>query len=420
MVNEFRQLQLIEQDLMYWLVKVSQSLPPERRGNTKQLEVIGSARQGSFSSSLFNPHCRENGERICKELDFDIQGALDEDLENPSCLEDIQGKLGHVAIRSHCIKHFNCIKHFDDPSYNWTGTEFIQSYHVKEWILKRVSRNEKKEMRNFKFFFEFYLRSQRQKFKAIDINFLSKISKATSQRYINVTIDKKLYLAINVDGVSVIETKFTPKILKDFSERTSYNIPQSVLGHLYIVAKSSHEEKFNKNTTECSYSFCHIENYIFTDVFTDTQTLIYLISKSIYKKHIQPLDNNLLTSYFLKTISLWRFENEEFSQDDWFNDTKILTQTRHLFKDLKRSLEKGVLPSYFIPKLNLIEGMNKELIKDVIDVVEHKVLGTPLEDLFNVKELREAQEFLQEKKSLILFALELDNYKNFFRIVINI
>ena len=349
MVNEFRQLQSIEQDLMYWFVKETHSVPPGRRGNTKQLEVIGSARQGSFSSSLFNPSCRENGERICKELDFDIQGALDEDLENPSCLEDIQGKLSNVAIRSHCIKHI------DDLSYNWTGTEFIQSYHFKEWILKRILRFDEKETKRIKLLFEFYFR--KQNLKTLDVNSLYKISKATSQRYLNVTIDKKLYLAVNIDIVSVIETKFTPKILKDFSERTSYNIPQSVLDHLYIVAKSSHEEKLNKNTTEWSYSFCHIENYIFTDVITNTQTLIYLISKSIYKKYIQPLDNNLLTSYLMKTISLWRFENEELSQDDWFNDTKILTQTQHLFKDLKRSLEKGFLPSYFIPKLNVIEGM---------------------------------------------------------------
>ena len=146
----------------------------------------------------------------------------------------------------------------------------------------------------------------------------------------------KYFFKIKVDFSFVVEAKFTPKILKEFSERTTFNLSQSVLDQLYIVTKPSHEEKFNKNTTEWSYSFCHIENYIFTDVFTDTHNLIYLVTKSIFKKHIQPLDNNLLTSYVMKTILFWRFENETLSQDDWFNDTKIISQMRSLFKDLKR------------------------------------------------------------------------------------
>ena len=403
MVNSFRQIQLIEQDLMNGLIKETHIAT---RKFIKKFELNGSARQGSLSSSFFNPNCRENGEKICKELDIDIQLTFEDDLEKPFCLEDIQGKLGHVAIRSHCLKSIDHKK----ISYNWINTEFIQHYHLKEWILKQLSIREKKEMGNLKLLFEFYLQSQRRVFKDVDIKWKNIISKATSQKYFDIFIDHRRYLKINMDIAFVIKTKFTPKILKKFSKRTSYNIPQSVLDHLYIVAKSSNEEKFNKNTTEWSYSFCHIENYIFTDVFTDTQTLIYLISKSIFKKHIQPLDNNLLTSYLMKTISLWRFENEEFSQDDWFKDTKILTQTRHLFKDLKRSLEKGFLPSYFIPKLNLIEGMDKKLIKDVIDVVEHKVLGTPFEDLFSVEELREAQDFLHDFKSCLLYGKEMHDF----------
>ena len=45
-------------------------------------------------------------------------------------------------------------------------------------------------------------------------------------------------------------------------------------------------------------------------------------------------------------------------------------------------------------------------------------MGTPLKDLFNVKELREAQEFLKEKKSLILFAFEFhNNFINLFEML---
>ena len=219
-------------------------------------------------------------------------------------------------------------------------------------------------------------------------------------------------MVLNLDIAFVIETKFIPNILKEFSERTSYNLSPSVLDHLYIIAKSSHEEKTNKNTTEWSYSFCHIENHIFTDVFTDTHRLIYLVTKSIFKKHIQPLDNNLLTSYLMKTILFWRFENEKFSQDDWFDDAIILSQTHIMFEDLKRFLEKGFLPMYFIPKLNLIERMDTKLRKNVIDVIENKIQKSSFQELFDVEELKEALEMIQEVKSALFYISEKLNSLN--------
>ena len=240
------------------------------------------------------------------------------------------------------------------------------------------------------------------------------ISKATSQKLFDILVDSKTYWKIKLDFSYLIETKFTPKVLQEFSERTPYNLSPSVLDHLFIVAKSSHEEKSNKNTTEWSYSFCHIENHIFTDVFTDTHRLIYLFTKSIFKKHIQPLDNNLLTSYLMKTILFWRFENEKFSQEDWFNGTMILSQTHSMFKDFKRFLEKGFLPMYFIPKLNLIERMNEKLRQDVIDMIENKIFNSSLEELFNLEELKEVQWLFQDLNNFILYTEESKNFhRNF-------
>ena len=105
----------------------------------------------------------------------------------------------------------------------------------------------------------------------------------------------------------------------------------------------------------------------------------------------------------MKTISFWRFENKKFSQDDWFDDSMMLSQTHNLFKDLKRFLEKGFLPMYFIPKLNLIERMDKKLRKDVIDVIDHKILKSSFQELFDVEELKEAHELLQELKSGLIY-----------------
>ena len=410
-VHEFRQLQLIEQGAVDSFLREVNSISRGRMGMLNKLELVGSARQGSFSSSLFNPNCQENGEKICRKLDFDIQGTYQEKIVEPSCLENVQGKLDHVAIRGHCFKSFD-IK-------QWKSNDFIQSYHLKEFVLKSLSRLEEKELKNFKLLLKAYLQSQRRTFQAVDVKIKGIVSKATSQRYMIATIDQRRYLEINMDLALTAETKFSPRVLKEFSERTSYVLPQSVLDHLHIIAKSSHENKFNKSTTEWSYSFCHIENHIFTDVFTDVQTLIYLVGKSIFKKYIEPLDDNLLTSYLMKTISLWHFENAKFSQEDWFDDVMILTQTRLLFENLNRSLRKGVLSSYFIPELNLIERMDKKFIKNVIHTIEIKVLGASFENLFSVEELHEAQNFLQDVESFFSYGREMyDLIDNLFPILI--
>ena len=398
-INGFRQLRIIEQDFLHFaLVEMEHQNSPKgkKKRFLNQVESSGSIRQGSISSSLFNPNCRENGDKICKQVDIDIICISDMELKTPSCLEDVQGKLGLVAIRSHCFKFL------PDIGYNYTQ-EFLKHFYVKKFMLELMSILEAKELNNLNQLFQAYLRHRKRQFNKITIYPKSIISKATSQRYFSVYIDNKIFLTVNMDFAFVIKTKFTPNILKEFSERTSYNLSRSVLDHLFIVAKSSHEEKSNKNTTEWSYSFCHIENHIFTDVFTDTHNLIFLVTKSIFKKHIQPLNNNLLTSYLMKTISFWRFENEKCSQDDWFDDAMILSQTHNLFKDLKRFLEKGFLPMYFIPKLNLIERMDTKLRKNVIGVIDHKILKSSFQELFDVEELKDAHELLQELKSAIIY-----------------
>ena len=404
-MDGFRHIQYIEQDLMEGIVRKTHF---EKRNSLKKIELNGSARQGSISSSLFNPSCRENGEKICKEVDLDLQLSFKIGIDKASCLEDVQGKLGLVSIKTHC--GYSSFGYF-----NYTlieKTDLIQHFHVKELILKQLSIREKREVENIKLLIAFYFRRQKRKFKTINIDWEDIISKATSQRFFDVMVDNKRYLKINMDLAFVFRTKFTPTILKEFGERTSYNLSRSVLDHLFIVAKSSHEEKSNKNTTEWSYSFCHIENHIFTDVFTDTHRLIYLVTKSIFKKHIQPLDNNLLTSYLMKTILFWRFENEKFSQDDWFDDAIILSQTHIMFEDLKRFLEKGFLPMYFIPKLNLIERMDTKLRKDVIDVIENKIQKSSFQELFDVEELKKALELIQEVKSALFYISEKLNSLN--------
>ena len=138
--------------------------------------------------------------------------------------------LGIVSIRGRCLKNIDHAK----MHYKWTGEEMLQNNPFKEYALKRISTLKEKEMKKVKFLLASYLRSQKRKFYSVDIVWKDSISKATSQRRHGANIDGKKYMLLNGDIAVVIETKFTPKILKEFSERTSYNLSQSVVDHLYI------------------------------------------------------------------------------------------------------------------------------------------------------------------------------------------
>ena len=93
MTKEFRVLQLIEQEFIIIFTKYIREWKIGKRA-IKEAVLTGSGRQGSFPSSLFNPLCREKDEKICRELDLDIQFTHKEDLKEPTCLEDVKGKLG--------------------------------------------------------------------------------------------------------------------------------------------------------------------------------------------------------------------------------------------------------------------------------------------------------------------------------------
>ena len=91
-IKEFRLIQSIEQD---YIDRVNEEIKKHpKKEDVKKSRLNGSLRQGSFSSSLFSPHCREKGEHICRDLDADAEITYEEELKEPSCLKDVKEKLG--------------------------------------------------------------------------------------------------------------------------------------------------------------------------------------------------------------------------------------------------------------------------------------------------------------------------------------
>ena len=201
---------------------------------------------------------------------------------------------------------------------------------------------------------------RRKKFKTIELKLFGEQTKATLKVNSQLYADSKLYFSLEVDAAFMLKAFYRPIFMSDFLKRTRYNLTEELIEYIYVLAKTSHEEKNNINTTEWTYSFSHIENHILTS-FSDAQRLVYVIFKSIFNKSLKFLDEDLLTSYIVKTIVLWRFEEINLGYQDWQNDSRIWEVTEMLFQDLLNSFEKGFLKHYFIPEINVIKRLDKNL-----------------------------------------------------------
>ena len=63
-----------------------------------------------------------------------------------------------------------------------------------------------------------------------------------------------------MDYAFMFKVFYTPNVMLDFLKRTEYNLTEEITEYIYVLARTSHEEKSNINTTEWTYSFSHIEN----------------------------------------------------------------------------------------------------------------------------------------------------------------
>ena len=105
----------------------------------------------------------------------------------------------------------------------------------------------------------------------------------------------------------------------------------------------SQYEKNNKSSTKLRYSFGHLERKLM-HLKSNHQNVIYLIVKSIFYRWINPIDEDNLTSFLVKTIMLWTCEQYEPDSKfcDFYNNSSMIIIT-NLFKKLGKLFGKNTL-----------------------------------------------------------------------------
>ena len=118
----------------------------------------------------------------------------------------------------------------------------------------------------------------------------------------------------------------------------------------HIVPKSSPDGDFR-------LSFSCAETMLI-ETLSPLQHKVLLAFKSIFKYHQNtwfPSGDGIISSYFLKTIAFWYFE--ETSPEFWTEESTVHHLVT-LLEKLQNALRYQNLPMYFMPKVNLLQNFN--------------------------------------------------------------
>ena len=390
MVGEFRQIipreELLKNKINGGLKLITP--PSDYRHLIKDWVLSGSLHQGTFTASMFKVNERYKNS-IDKDVDIDLESIIDYKFDSPEkCLHDIEDKPGNVRVFKECMP--DRLKALIEPS----NIDFIKHYTIRQEILKLSDKETlNTELPKLTGVARHYFNGRKMAGK-VDVKYINGISKATIKRIFEIYMNEDIYFSASFDIAVIFKFDFSPVVLQRFLERTRYNLTEEISSYIYVIAKTSHEEKHNINTTEWTYSFAHMENYILTSL-NDAQRLVYVIFKSIFSRSLKPLDEDRISSYVAKTIIFWKFEKVSLVDDDCHNDTRIWENVEIMFKDMLCSFQKGFLPNYFIPEMNVIENYNESLVERCVLEIQNVILPD-LKTIIQIEDVRKAGSFIEE------------------------
>ncbi|XP_066927112.1 uncharacterized protein [Clytia hemisphaerica] len=399
-LEEFRRAQKREETLKEKITTLVSKIKQDSQSNFMvrilgEILLTGSLNQGTFIASLFKENLKYKGSLINRDIDIDCKAIAIDLRLNQNCLKDINGKPGYVELLTNCIPEEEVWYRYFEKE-----TKYLQPVLFKNKVSNSFngpSSNAKERVSIV--FLHYHFLKRGIIFKSINVKVSGKTSKATVKHIFEIQKDEKLYMNFEIDYAFMFKIFFRPNIMSNFLKRTRYNLSEEIIQYIYVLAKTSREQKHNINTTEWTYSFSHIENFILNS-FSDTQKLVYVIFKSIFNKSLKHLDEDKLTSYIVKTIILWRFEDIELDDsDDWLNDTRIWETADILFKDLIVSFDRGFLKHYFIPEVNVLQRLDTDLRDSCRRRI--KEIGKDLKKVLLTNEVAEARNFLEEVMHLL-------------------
>uniref|UniRef100_A0A7M5URV6 Mab-21-like nucleotidyltransferase domain-containing protein n=3 Tax=Clytia hemisphaerica TaxID=252671 RepID=A0A7M5URV6_9CNID len=252
------------------------------RNHFNESILTGSLNQGNFIASMFKANLKYTKHLINRDIDIDLMTILNYEIDNPvKCLHDIKGKPGHLQVLTSCLP----VKKTWHNSFILKH-KYLRSSHIKMQFLNQSNPTKYIIHRRSELFFRYHFKKHRKKCKEFELRLFAEKTKSTVKVFWQLYVDEEPYLSFEVDVAVMFRIFHRPRVIIDFLKRTQYNLTKEISEYIYVLAKTSHEEKNNINTTEWTYSFSHIENFILNS-FSDAKKLVYVIFKSIFNKSLK-------------------------------------------------------------------------------------------------------------------------------------
>ena len=385
------------------LLKTSKFGISQKKGSFHDAIITGSNSEGGAMSRLFKP----TDGHISRDMEIDTElMLLDIPVSHKNLVEDISDKEGFVKVRfTDDILHNLILKG------NWEVKKedyikyipfLFEDGYVRPYFLKEKMRSALIWDDCSRNMLEDLLSGSTEK----NVNLVmgpSKLTKATIESSFDIYVDKNYFSNWAWDVSTVFRINWWPDIAREWVFRKRNWPKKTFINEItktaYLITKSSVEPSLEKDITELRYSFSHLERALVSRRSAD-QNYIYFIFKSMFYKWIKPIDSDIISSFFAKTVMFWVCE--EFSPDNkMWQKCSCVQAINHLFRELLSALEKSHLPYYFIPSINVIENITDYVRIKMISIVKEIVYDTEKFVPENVGEvIGVSQEMLSMAKSI--------------------
>ena len=188
--------------------------------------------------------------------------------------------------------------------------------------------------------------------------------------------------ATETNVYNAIHCPFWPSVASEWIYRTRPNgwpqtdVIDKIVEFGFHLVPSGYSRSPMKNI-EWKIYFSIAEKHLIRS-FNQVQIQMYALLKIILKEYITKnccAENNVLSSYILKTFLFWKFEETE---KDFWKIENFRGCFQYLLTDLRKQLHDGILKHYFIPSYNLLEEKltqiaRLELLQLCDDIIQYDI-----------------------------------------------
>lgn len=281
----------------------------ERFGLVDKQYLAGSLKEGSFSAGFFDA-AKSKPQVPSIDIDVGIKGTGFLDKKNRHWIKEIHNKTGfvHIKIEKETEQAYwkEYVKYYTKNEEIIKGTIDKDGY-VKTYIIKDQLRKVQRTFRPracrlmIALFLDIPL-------GRVDVEQSRSVTKSTYEHTNKIYIDGQLRGIVHMDLPLLLQLDWPCPYYKAWQMRQrlwpDLGLLSTELNTSYLIAKTSREEKNNKEATEFQYSFAYIENKIMS-LLTSNQRAVFYTAKIIFKQWIKPYSEVYMPSFLVKNIMFW-------------------------------------------------------------------------------------------------------------------